>query len=119
MKQEIYRPLDLVTYVYNSLSFETDKEIPELERGFRMVKLGNWDAALDIFQRVTETYPNSPLIHKAYYNLGLGYMYTDQFDQARTALEQAYARKSEGKYLKAIEKLNVRIEDKRRLEEQM
>ena len=55
--------------------------MPELERGFRMVKLGNWDAALDIFQRVTETYPNSPLVHKAYYNLGLSYMYTDQFDQ--------------------------------------
>ena len=47
MKQEIYRPLDLVTYVYNS------------------------------------------------------------------------PRKSEAKYLNAIEKLNVRIEDKRRLEEQM
>ena len=101
------------------VSFETDKEMPELERGFRMVKLGNWDAALDIFQRVTETYPNSPLVHKAYYNLGLGYMYTDQFDQARTALEKAYARKSEAKYLNAIKKLNVRIEDKRRLEEQM
>ena len=46
-------------------------------------------------------------------------MYTDQFDQARTALEEAYARKSEAKYLNAIKKLNVRIEDKRRLEEQM
>ena len=101
------------------ISFETDKKIPELERGFRMVKLGNWDTALDIFQRVTETYPNSPLVHKAYYNLGLSYMYTDQFDQARTALEEAYARKSETKYLNAIKKLNARIKDTRRLEEQM
>lgn len=101
------------------VSFETEKEMPELERGFRMIKLGNWDAALDIFQRATEIYPNSPLVHKAYYNLGLSYMYTDQFDQARTALEEAYARKSEAKYLNATKKLNVRIENKRRLEEQM
>ena len=85
----------------------------------RLEKLKVREAALDIFQRATETYPNSPLVHKAYYNLGLSYMYTDQFDQARTALEEAYARKSEAKYLNAIKKLNVRIEDKRRLEEQI
>ena len=100
------------------VSFETDKEIPELERGFRMVKVDNWDAAIDIFQKVVETYSSSPLIHKAYYNLGLSYMYTDQFDKAKIALAEAYAGKSERKYQNAINKLNVRIEDKRRLEEQ-
>ena len=44
------------------VSFETDKEIPELERGFRMVEVDNWDAAIDIFQKVVETYSSSPLI---------------------------------------------------------
>ena len=100
------------------VSFETAKEIPELERGFRMVKVDNWDAAIDIFQKVIETYSNSPLIHKAYYNLGLSYMYTDQFDKAKTALAEAYAGKPERKYQNTINKLNVRIEDTRRLEEQ-
>ena len=101
-----------------SVAFETDDKMSELERGYNMVKEGNWDAAIDIFQKVAETYPNSPLVHKAYYNLGVSYMYMDQFDQARNALEEAYARKAEGKYQKAITALNRRIEDKRRLEEQ-
>ena len=100
------------------VSFETDKEMPELERGFRMVDAGNWDAALNIFQNATEIYSNSPEVHKAYYNLGLSYMYTDQFDQARTALQEAYARKSSGKYRNAILELNRRMEEKHRLDEQ-
>ena len=101
-----------------SVAFETDDKMPELERGYNMVKEGNWDAAIDLFSQATEIYSNSPLVHKAYYNLGVSYMYMDQFDQARSALEEAYARKAEGKYQKAITSLNRRIEDKRRIEEQ-
>ena len=100
------------------VSFETDKEIPELDHGFRMVKLGDWDDARDIFQRVVETYSTSPVVHKAYYNLGLSYMYTDRFDEARTALKKAYSGKPDRKYLQAIGKLDKRIEDTRRLEAQ-
>ena len=100
------------------VSFETRKEMPELERGFRMVQAGNWDSAIDVFEEATDTYSNSPEVHKAFYNLGLSYMYTDRFDQARTALQEAYARKSGGKYRNAILELNRRIEEKRRLEEQ-
>ena len=100
------------------VSFETRKEMPELERGFRMVQAGNWDSAIDVFEEATDTYSNSPEVHKAFYNLGLSYMYTDRFDQARTALQEAYAGKSSGKYRNAILELNRRIEEKRRLEEQ-
>ena len=100
------------------VAFETDDKMPELERGYNMVKEGNWDAAIDLFSQTTEIYSNSPLVHKAYYNLGVSYMYTDQFDQGLSALEEAYAIKAEGKYQKAMTALNRRIEDKRRLEEQ-
>ena len=101
------------------VSFESAKEMPELASGFNMVKVGNWDTAIDIFQKATSTYSSSPLVHKAYYNLGLSYMYTDQFDQAQTALEEAYGGKpDERKYLNAINKLKERIEETRRLEEQ-
>ena len=100
------------------VSFETDKEIPELDHGFRMVKAGDWEGATDVFQNLVETYSTSPLIHKAYYNLGLSYMYTDRFDEARTALKQAYSAKPERKYMEAISNLNKRIEDTRRLEAQ-
>lgn len=100
------------------VSFETAKEMPELASGFNMAKVGNWDAAIDIFQQATAAHSASPLVHKAYYNLGLSYMYTDRFDEAHTALEEAYVGKPESKYKKAIDELNVRIEDTRRLEEQ-
>ena len=100
------------------VSFETDKGMPELERGFRMVQMGNWDAAVAVFQETIRTYSNSPEIHKAYYNLGLSCMYSDRFDQARAALQEAYARKSSGKYRNAILELDRRKEEKRRLEEQ-
>ena len=100
------------------VSFETAKEIPELEHGFSMVKADNWAGAIEIFEKVVETQASSPLVYKAYYNLGLSYMYTDQFDKAKTALESAYSGKPERKYQDAINKLNVRIVDTRRLEEQ-
>lgn len=100
------------------VSFETDKGMPELERGFRMVQLGNWDAAVAVFQETIRTYSNSPEIHKAYYDLGLSCMYLDRFDEARAALQEAYARKSSGKYRNAILELDRRKEEKRRLEEQ-
>ena len=100
------------------VSFETAKEMPELERGFNLAKLGNWDAAIGIFEEVTRVYSSSPVVHKAYYNLGLSYMYSDRFDEARAALEEAYASKPDRKYKMAIDELDVRIEDKRRLEEQ-
>ncbi len=100
------------------VSFETDKKMPELENGFRTVQAGNWDSAVEIFHAATETYSNSTDVHKAYYNLGLSYMYTDRFDLARTALREASAGKSSGKYRNAILELERRKEEKRRLEEQ-
>ncbi|MDE3258295.1 MAG: hypothetical protein OYM47_10720 [Gemmatimonadota bacterium] len=100
------------------VSFETDKGMPELESGFKMVQMGNWDAAVAIFQETIRTYSNSPEIHKAYYNLGLSCMYSDRFDQARAALQEAYARKSSGKFRNAILELGRREEEKRRLDEQ-
>ena len=120
-RTDIVRALERMIVPYTErvyVSFETDKGIPELERGFRMVQMGNWDAAVDVFQEATRTYSNSPEIHKAYYDLGLSCMYSDRFDQARTALQEAYARKSSGKYRNAILELKRRVEEKRRLDEQ-
>ena len=117
----IVRSLERMIVPYTErvyVSFETDKEIPELERGFRMVQAGNWEAALDVFQMATDIHSDSPRVHKAYYNLGMSFMYTDQFDQARAALGEALARKSSGKYRNAILELNRRVEEKRRLDEQ-
>ncbi len=120
-RADIVRALEQMIVPYTErvyVSFETDKEMPELERGFRLVQMDNWDSAVDVFQEAAETYSNSPEVHKAYYNLGLSCMYSDRFDQARAALQEAYARKSSGKYRNAILELDRRKAEKRRLEEQ-
>ncbi len=120
-RKQIIRSVLRVVLPYSQrvyVSFETDEDLPELQRGFKIAKSGNWKSSLEIFERITKNHPNSPVIHKAYYNLGLGYMYTDQFNQARTAFEEAYERKPRKRYRKALAKLNIRIEDKRRLKEQ-
>ncbi|KAA3618100.1 MAG: hypothetical protein DWQ05_08640 [Calditrichaeota bacterium] len=103
-----------------SVAFETDDKMPELQQGYNMAKIGNWDEAIISFQTAVKKYKNGQLkVDKAYYNLGLGYMYTDRFTEARQNFELAYKRKAEGKYEQAIKKLNRRIEEKRRLKEQM
>ena len=120
-RADIVRSLERMIVPYSErvyVSFETDKELPELEHGFLRVQAGNWDAAIDIFKEATETYSGSLEVHKAYYNLGVSCMYTDQFDRARAALREANGRKSSGKYKNAILELNRRVEEKRRLEEQ-
>ena len=100
------------------VSFETDKDIPELEQGYAMAKTDDWEGAIATFKSIIETRSNSPKIHKAYYNLGLSYMYTDQFEVARPAFRKALLGKSSSKYKDAMTELNQRISDKRRLAEQ-
>ncbi|MDE3000883.1 MAG: hypothetical protein OXU79_17545 [Gemmatimonadota bacterium] len=120
-RADIVRAIERMIVPYServNVSFETAKEMPELEHGFRLVQAGNWDSAVDVFLAAVETYSDLPEVHKAYYNLGLSCMYTDQFDRARTALQQANARKSSGIYRNAILELDRRMEEKRRLDEQ-
>ena len=120
-RSDIVRAIERMIVPYTervNVSFETAKEMPELERGFRMVQAGNWDGAVNVFQEATEAYSRSPEVHKAYYNLGLSYMYSDRFDRARAALREANARKSSGKYRNAILELGRREEEKRRLDDQ-
>lgn len=103
-----------------SVSFATDDKMPELKQGYNMAKIGNWEKAIESFQSAVEKYRNSKLpVDKAYYDLGLGYMYTDRFDKARENFESAYKIKADGKYEKALKKLKQRIEEKKRLQEQM
>lgn len=120
-RADIVRSIERVIVPYTErvyVSFETDKELPELEQGFRRVQAGSWDAAIEIFQTATETHSGSPEVHKAYYNLGMSFMYTDRFDQAGAALREAIGRKSSAKYRSAILELNRRVDEKRRLDEQ-
>ncbi len=104
---------------YVSVDFETDDAMPELERGYNMAKVGNWDRAVELFQQATTRYRSNPAVHKAWYDLGMAYLYTDRFDRARKALLKAYELKPDGKYERALKQVDIRREEQRRLQEQL
>lgn len=66
-----------------------DKDIPELEEGIEYVRKGNWTAAIAKFQAGAENHPNSQVLHKAYFNLGVVFEYNHEFDKALTSLRLA------------------------------
>ena len=66
-----------------------DKDIPELEEGNEFVRKGNWTAAITKFQAGAENHPNSQALHKAYFNLGVAFEYSHEFDKALTSLRLA------------------------------
>jgi hypothetical protein len=66
-----------------------EKDIPELKEGVEFARKGNWAAAIAKFQAGAENNPNSPLVHKAYFNLGVAYEYNHDFDKALTSLRLA------------------------------
>lgn len=66
-----------------------DKDIPELEEGIEFVRKGNWTAAIAKFQAGAENHPNSQVLHKAYFNLGVAFEYNHEFDKALKSLRLA------------------------------
>ena len=102
---------------YVQVAFERDGRIPVLQQGFDKARTGQWQEAIDLFRQGTGS-SHSQVVHKAFYNLGLAYLYTDQLVKSRNAFEEAYARTPEKDYQRALRRVNARIEDRRRLHEQ-
>ncbi len=66
-----------------------DKDIPELKDGIEFVRKGDWTAAIAKFQAGAEKHPDSKSLHKAYFNLGVAYEYSHDFDRALVSLQLA------------------------------
>ena len=101
---------------YVQVAFARDGRSPVLKQGFNKARAGQWQEAIDLFRQGTDS-PNSQVVHKAYYNLGLAYLYTDQLDKSRGAFQEAYARSPERNYERALRRVDARIADRRRLHE--
>ena len=102
---------------YVQVTFERDDRSPVLKQGFNKARSGQWQEAIDLFRQGTES-SHSQVVHKAYYNLGLAYLYTDQFEKSRGAFQEAYGRSPEQNYAKALRRVDARIADRRRLQVQ-
>lgn len=102
--------------VYVTMNFQKDKEIPEIEKGINMAKIGNWDEAKSNFQTAVNNHPDS---WKAHFNLALAYECCEDFDEALEELATAYSINPTGTIQNQIECCRKNKADKERLEQQL
>ncbi len=101
-----------------SVELKSDESMPELTKGIEAAENGLWDISIKNFMKASSQTSN-PLVHYAYYNLGVAYMYTYDFQNARTALRKALEMKgSESAYKKAYQELDRMEQDEIKLQEQ-
>lgn len=84
--------------VYVSVNFESTKT-PAGESGVKFAKNGMWAEALEQFKLAAKSSPNRA---EAWYNLGLGYEYNYEYDEAIKALKKANQIKPSSKYIGEI-----------------
>ena len=98
----------------------TDGYLPGLQVGNSMARTGDWYAALESYREAHEraTGELAGLGYMALYNMGVAYEYTNQFDESRKALKQAYALEQDSMILGEMQRLAYREQEYGRLVEQ-
>lgn len=106
--------------VWVQVALYTDGDFPELQIGNGYAESGNWEMAIEAYRRALEqmTGPNAEQRHKALYNLGVAYEFTDRFAEARKALQEAYALGQEGMILEELQRVDRREQEVLRLRQQ-
>jgi len=97
-----------------------DSAFPDLEVGNGFAEIGNWNAALESYQRALQAMDGTATDQrpKALYNLGVAYEFTDRFDEAKKTLEEAYAAGRDQMVLCELQRVSARADQVRRLREQ-
>lgn len=103
--------------------FKTDKKMPELEAGVTKARLGDLKAAADTFlSAANNAAMNADIkpeaIAKAYWNLGLAYQYTNEFDKATEAFKKSYSLDPSSSCLVEIDNCKKLRIEKKKLAEQ-
>lgn len=106
-----------------SVPFKSDTNIPDLEHGIHLAKIGELNEAVKIFQFAAKAAegnekikPNS--IAKAYWNLGLACEYSCDYDNAVAAFKKAYVLNPKDEYRKEIKNARKLKAEKKKLDEQ-
>lgn len=89
----------------------TDDGIPELARGLTLIKINEWNEAVNIFKQAEAKHPENP---KVLYDLGVAYKYTYQYDLAEKYLKAAYIIDQNELYKRELDHLSTMREDKGR-----
>lgn len=108
---------------YVRVPFEKDGKIPELEKGIAQATVGNTNEAIGTFKACIKNYEANPKtkpesLAKIYWNMGLVYEYTGQFERASASLKKAYEISREQRFLAELQNVERLKEDSLRLAEQ-
>ena len=101
--------------------FETDKELPEVDRALVQFEVGEWDEGVNILKSATERKDlEAEVKAKAFYNLGLAQMYSGQCEDAIKYFKQALSLNPDSsRYQSAILKAKEEKAMADKLKEQM
>ncbi len=104
-----------------SVNLLKDGDMPELEKGINFAKIGQWDKAIDYFEKAIKNYKTNleVEIHKAYFNLGVACEYNYQFDKAEEALNKAYELKADEDYARELSNVKRMRKNHEKLQKQM
>lgn len=101
-----------------SIELKDDESMPNLKKGIEAAENGFWDLAVSHFSKEAKASSN-PLVHYAYYNLGVVYLYSYDFEKARINLRKALEMKgNEGAYKRMYAELDRMERDEIKLKEQ-
>ena len=103
--------------------FKSDTNIPDLEHGINLAKIGELNEAIKIFRFAAKAAEenakiNPKSIAKAYWNLGLACEYSCDYDNAVSAFKKAYALNPKDEYSKEIKNAQKLKAEKKKLDEQ-
>lgn len=103
--------------------FKTDSNIPDLEKGVNLAKIVELNEAIKIFRSAAKASEGNAKIKpdsiaKAYWNLGLSYEYSYDYDNAIEAFKRAYALDPKDEYSKEIKNAKKLKAEKQKLDEQ-
>ena len=105
-------------------NFKKDGDLPMMEAGISYAQAGLWNDALLQFKSAVEMADTNPDISPkvaalAYWNLGLAYEYTAQFEDAEKCIKKAFALSSDADYLRELKNIEKLKSEKKRLKEQL
>ena len=103
--------------------FRKDGDLPALEAGVNQAKIGDMQGAAETFQAAAKDAEMNPkvspkTIAMAYWNLGLAYQYSDEFDKAITAFNKSCLLDPSDECTRAIGNCQKHRQEKRKLDEQ-
>ena len=101
---------------YVNVTFaKNDSKLPELEKGVAFAKAGQWNDAIEQFKAAAT---KAPTHQGAYWNLGLAYEYTNQFEKAEESFKTANRIQSCDKCATEIGNVKRLAAERKKLEEQ-